>query len=135
VAVPLVVALLLVGIPGNIEALANFRLGTHEIPGWVVVRRTIVQSNGGVQPTDCAVVTGEGEQHLDRGESLFFRGGRVRVFDRKDRGAFLMFVAYDPSDGNLLTARSYPIDVVLRPDQPDAPVTVCRVQERLTGRA
>jgi hypothetical protein len=135
VAVPLVMALLLVGIPGNVEALADFRLGTHEMPGWVVVRRTIVQSNGGVQPTDCTVVTRGGELHLDRGESLFFRGGRLRVFDRKDRDTFFMFVEYDPSDGNLLTAQSHPIDVVLRPDEPDAPVTVCPVQERLTGRA
>jgi hypothetical protein len=125
VAIPLVVVLLVVGIPGNVEALADFRLGEHEIPGWVVIRRTIVQSDGGIRPADCAVVSDLDEHHLDPGDSLFFTGGRLRVLDRKDRGTFLMFVRYDPAHGNLLTARAQSIDVLVSADQASVPVTVC----------
>ena len=64
-------------------------------------------------PTDCTVVTGGGEQHLDGGSRSSSAAGGCGVFDRKDRGTLPHVRRYDPADGNLLTARSYPIDVVL----------------------
>lgn len=125
VVVPVVALLLVVGIPGNIEAAADFPSVEHTIPGWVFVYRTIVQSDSSVKPSSCEAITTRLARNLEPGGSLYFRGGILRVADRAHPGgAFDVYRTYDPEDGNTLTARSS-ITVILGREDPNAPVEVC----------
>lgn len=124
---PVVAVLLLVGIPGNVAALADYHAGNHKIPGWVYVRRTIVQSEGRTPRVGCEVIHARIGRTLDEGESLAIEGGPVRLADLNHGGRFLDYTVYDPQDGAMLTARGDPIGLVLAPDDPALPVKVCGV--------
>jgi hypothetical protein len=128
VAVPVVAVLLVIGIPGNIEALSEYPAVDHIVPGWVFVYRSIIQSDDHVSRTDCRTTDARLRRHLDAGQSLVIMGGRVRINDFQRGGhifgLFGDFRVYDPDNGNTLRARK-PIDLVLEPDDAGSAVTVC----------
>jgi hypothetical protein len=127
---PVAVALLLVGIPGNVEALADQQFAPHVIPGWVRVRWTIAQSDSRAHRDGCEAITSSVSRHLDQGQSLVILGGRVRVFDRERGGRYFDYQVYDPQDGETLTARAGPITLTLARDDPKTPVKMCAVTSR-----
>jgi hypothetical protein len=121
-----VIALLLVGIPGNVRALADFRLGGHSVPGWVIVTQNLLQSETRVDGVDCQVLRQSAERHLEHGQALTIGDGRARVFDRDKRSLFNdKSVVFDPEDGNTLTATRGPIDVLIGPEFVGDRVKVC----------
>jgi hypothetical protein len=124
-AVPVVAVLLVIGIPGNIEALSEYPAVDHTTPGWVYVDRSIVQSDSSAKPSACGVIETRVRRHLKRGQSLFIRGGPVRLDDLKHPGQlFEAHKVYYPDDGGTLTARTA-ITLVLSRPNPAKPVKVC----------
>jgi hypothetical protein len=124
-ALPVVLVLLVIGIPGNIEAAADFPSVAHEVPGWVHVYRTIVQSDATAKPTACQAIKTRLVRHLAPGESLFVRGGPVRLADlARPGGLFDAYRVYDPDDGRSLTARTA-ITLVLGREDAHTRVEIC----------
>jgi hypothetical protein len=120
--VPIVAVLLVIGIPGNIQALADYRVPPHEAPDWVHVRRTLVQSER-VGGAECETLGTAVVRELAAGESLIVRGDPVRVGDARG-GTFYDFAVYDPADGRRLTARS-PISLRLTRDDRQGRSEIC----------
>lgn len=123
VAVPIVAVLLVIGIPGNVEALADYPVPPHEAPGWVHVRRTVVQSERVGVATECEPLRAPIVRDLDARESLLVRGDPLRVSDARG-GKFFDFTVYDPAEGRWLTARS-PISLRLAVNDPQGRTEVC----------
>jgi hypothetical protein len=135
-AVPIVAALLLIGIPGNIEALSDYPASDRVVPGFFFVRQSIVQSQRHGVRSSCETIHGPVVRPLEVGDVLMIRGGPVRLNDRKRGGHVLGisadYTVYDPDDGNTLRAVK-PIQLFVSPDDPESPVTVCSV-ETLDGQ-
>jgi hypothetical protein len=127
-ALPVVLVLLVIGIPGNIDAIANYPAVDHIVPGWVFVYRSVRQSDQHLARRDCRTIDANIRQHLDAGQSLVITGGPVRIndFNRGGHvfGLFGDYRVYDLDDGHTFRARK-PIDLLLEPDDAKSPVTVC----------
>ena len=113
-ACPVVFALLLVGIPGNVDP-RRPSVGGRAVPGWVPVRQNVVQSEGRVRPTGCQGLRTSRGLHLGKGQTVTIGGGPVRVTHFPTRRAFFDFFVYDPRDGTTFTAPARRIDLYMSP--------------------
>jgi hypothetical protein len=112
---PAVVVLLLIGIPGNVDVLAEYEPFSQSNP-----LPSIVQSNDRTTAATCE--TAPVNRRLDKGQSLRINGGVARVFAA---GGPAFSLAFDPADGHTLTALAGPVRFRLAPDDATRPVMVC----------
>ena len=120
---PAVLALFLVGIPGNLYALADYNQRVGHLPRKPFLEYSLLQSEQRTNAANCAILGTPVKRRLDTGQSLRINGGRVRVFDL-GFGGFL-FLAYDPADGHTLTARVGPLKLRLASDNRARPAVLC----------
>jgi hypothetical protein len=112
---PAVVLLLLIGIPGNLDVLADYQPLRQANP-----LPSLTQSNRRTNAAGCE--TAPVARRLDKGQSLRIDGGRVLVFAGGGRALSL---AFDPAEGHTLTALAGPLHFTVAPDDPAKPVLVC----------
>jgi hypothetical protein len=124
-AMPLLLALLLTGVPGNVWAVADYPRTAHRIPGWVALRSLLRQSDRAITTTRCWRVGRTIELSLEPRQSLRIGGGSLRVYD-VDHGTPLDYGLYRPEDGRTLTARSRALTLRLFADSEAHPSLVCR---------
>jgi hypothetical protein len=112
---PVVIALFLIGIPGNVRDLADYEPLSQPNP-----LPSIVQSHRQSSATSCQ--TAPVNRRLDKGQSLRIDGARARVFAG---GGLAVALDFDPADGHTLTALDGPLSFRVVPDHPAKPVLVC----------
>jgi hypothetical protein len=112
---PAVVVLLVIGIPGNLQVLYEYKPFSQPNP-----LPSIVQSHGRTNPAPCD--TAPVNRRLDKGESLRVNGGAARVYAG---GGVAVSLVFDPADGHTLTALAGPVRFRLAPEDPAKPVVVC----------
>jgi hypothetical protein len=112
---PAAFVVLLIGIPGNLNVLADYEPLRQANP-----LPSLTQSNRRTNTADCerAPVA----RRLDKGQSLRIDGGRLRV---SAGGGQLLGLDFDPVDGHTLTALAGPLRFRVAPDDPAKPVFVC----------
>jgi len=126
---PAVLVLFLIGIPGNLHVLAGQYRQEHHVPGKMVLRLSLLQSEQHTTTANCETVFGLVLRDLDKRQSLRINGGRVRISDNANVSPFdylfrLNELNYDPSDGHTLKA-TVSLKLGLEPDDPAKPVTAC----------
>ena len=112
---PVVVVLLLIGIPGNLDVLADYQPLRQANP-----LPSLTQSNRRANATGCEMAPVA--RRLDKGQSLRIDGGRVLLFAAGGRALSL---AFDPADGHTLTALAGPLHFTVAPDDASKPAVVC----------
>jgi hypothetical protein len=118
---PAVVVLLLIGMPGNVHQIADYKPLVEPPP-----ISSLLQSNQRIQPADCQTIDRPVERQLDRDDSLRIDGGKVRVIAPGAAAYLYEPLVFDPNDGQTITALRGPVGFTLAPVDATKPVVLCR---------
>jgi hypothetical protein len=118
---PAVVVLLLIGIPGNVHLIADYK--PLEEPPTI---SSLLQSNQRTKASDCQPIGSPVQRELDRDDSLRIVGGKVRVIDLGAAAYLGEKLVFDPNDGHTITALRGPVGLRLAPVDATKPVVLCR---------